>query len=313
MLSFILHILAAIMLVAGLYLVFSRNKETRSPWAWRLAAIGLVLLMVIEAVTIIPTGYVGVRSVFGQYKEEMSAPGIGFKVPFVEKVNAVSTKLSDKRHESKIYGDTSEKTPVYAENVTVTYAINPQKAVWIYSNVSNADNLITGDVVDSAVRDAMNTLPNDKVTIRSYIEPVAKEHLTAALNEKYGEDVLTIYRVTIPNMDFDPEYNAAIAAKSNAAKEQETKAIENQTNIERAEAEKKTAIINAEKQAETAKIIAEGEAQAKLIQAEAEVKVNEMITTSLTDEVLKNKFYEKWNGVLPKVMGDEAVITNIGE
>ena len=58
---------------------------------------------------------------------------------------------------------------------------------------------------------------------------------------------------------------------------------------------------------------AEAEAEATRIAAEAEAAANKLIAESLTDEILKSKFYEKWDGKLPSVMGDNAVISNIGE
>ena len=49
------------------------------------------------------------------------------------------------------------------------------------------------------------------------------------------------------------------------------------------------------------------------IEAEATAKANKLLAESLTAEVLKNKFYEKWNGELPNVMGNNAIITDIAK
>lgn len=33
----------------------------------------------------------------------------------------------------------------------------------------------------------------------------------------------------------------------------------------------------------------------------------------MNDDVLQSKFYDKWNGELPQVMGENAVIADIGQ
>ena len=75
-----------------------------------------------------------------------------------------------------------------------------------------------------------------------------------------------------------------------------------------------TAIANeaiAKKEAETAeykKQKAELEGEAKVIEAQKEKEANELISKTLTDELLMEKFIEKWNGELPKVSGSENML-----
>lgn len=63
--------------------------------------------------------------------------------------------------------------------------------------------------------------------------------------------------------------------------------------------------------AETKRIAAEAEAEATLIDANAEAEANAKIRDSLSDAILKFKFYEIWDGKLPSVMGSDAVIADI--
>lgn len=140
------------------------------------------------------------------------------------------------------------------------------------------------------------------VTVRDKIEPAVKECLQQSLDEKYGEGTIYVHKVTINNMDFEDSYNEAIAAKSIAQQAYEKQKIENETAISKAEADKKVSITKAEATAE-----------AELIKAEAEAKANKLLEESLTDGILQSKFYDKWNGVLPSVMGENTVITDIGQ
>jgi regulator of protease activity HflC (stomatin/prohibitin superfamily) len=64
-----------------------------------------------------------------------------------------------------------------------------------------------------------------------------------------------------------------------------------------AEGDKKSAIIAAEAEAEVAKIKAEGQANAIKIEAEARAKGNDLISKSLTNEVLKNNQIEAFKAL----------------
>jgi hypothetical protein len=60
---------------------------------------------------------------------------------------------------------------------------------------------------------------------------------------------------------------------------------------------------------------AEADAQAKIIAAEAEAKANQILSDSLTDKLLKQQYYKKWDGKLPSIMGAGTTIvdaTSIG-
>ena len=107
-------------------------------------------------------------------------------------------------------------------------------------------------------------------------------------------------KVVINQMDFEESYNQAISEKSVALQQKQKQEIENQTAIAKAEADKKVAITNAEAEAEATRIAAQAQAEA-----------NKLLEESLTDGILKSKFYDKWNGELPDVMGDGTVITDI--
>jgi regulator of protease activity HflC (stomatin/prohibitin superfamily) len=49
---------------------------------------------------------------------------------------------------------------------------------------------------------------------------------------------------------------------------------------------------------------AEAEAKALIMIAEAQAKANQILSESLTEEVLKQMYYEKWDGKLPNVVGE---------
>ena len=292
-----------------------RYNETVKPvkkTAWMaLILVGILMFIFGNAFVIIPTGYTGVRVTFGQINEVPAPNGLNFKTPFVEKIVAVNNKQQDKTFSSEVWGETIEKTPVYATDVVVSYMVMAEKSAWLYQHVTDVDNLVDAKLVASAVKAAMVELSVENVTNRSHIEPLVLKKLNVSLTEKYGENAVVAVKVIINNMDFEASYNEAIAAKSIAAQNQQRIEIENQTAIKKAEADKQVALMNAEAAAEAKKIEAEAAAQALLIQAEAEAEANRKLAESLTDEVIQNKTIEKWDGKLPTVTGDGGAIIDI--
>lgn len=262
--------------------------------------IGLLLFTFGLSFAIVPTGYTGVRTTFGQISEEVVPHGFNMKVPFAQSIILVNNKQQDITLDAQVWGESIEKTPVYASNITITYQINSDKSAWIYSNISDTKKLITQDIVASAIKSSMVELPVEEVTVRSKIEPMVKENLAKSIDEKYGEGTIEILKVVINQMDFEDSYNQAIAAKSIAQQEQAKQEIENATAVAKAEADKKVAITNAEAKAESIRIAAEAEAEA-----------NKLLEESLTDAVLQNRFYDTWDGKLPQVVGSNDMLIDI--
>ena len=75
-----------------------------------------------------------------------------------------------------------------------------------------------------------------------------------------------------------------------------------QQKLLKAETEKQTAITNAQAEAEALKI-----------KAEAEAKANDIISESLTQEIINYNKIEKWNGELPQVTGNASTLIDFTE
>jgi len=268
-------------------------------------ALGVALLLVLVVVCnlhIIPTGYTGVKTTFGQIRTEPLPNGQLFiTIPFVEKIENVNNKQQEYKVETKVWGETNDKTPVFAENISVTYNISPQKSAWIYANISDyTKNLLTQSLIASALKAAMVELGPDQVTNRAMIEPLAMRKLQESLDEKYDEGTIYIHKVIINNMDFEDVYNQAIQQKSLAIQEQKRIEIENQTAISKAEADKKVSILKAEAEAEKIRIAAEAEADA-----------NTLIQESLAPELIEIRKIEAWDGKLPVFTGSVTPFIDI--
>ena len=262
------------------------------------------IVILCSSIAIIPTGYTGVRVTFGQVSDAVVPNGFNWKIPFVQSIIQVNNKQQDITFSNVISAETNERNEVYFSGVTVTYSISAEKSSWIYSHVSDyKNNLVSESLVGSALKSVSKTLTPTDVTSRTILEPLVKESVQESLDEKYGEGVVVINKIVISNATFDEEYNEKIAQKQQAQMAYETQQIENQTAIEKAEADAKVKLTEAEANAEALKI-----------EAEAEAEANELLTESLTDEVIRNKTIEAWNGELPKVItsGSSSTMVEIG-
>ena len=262
----------------------------------------LFVLIIIMNTYVIPTGYTGVLIRFGQIDERpVKTGGLVFTTPLIESIRKVNNKQQDFYVGNKIWGEASDKTPVYASGITVTYQIAADRSTWIYSNVSDYRNLITEGLITSAVKSAMIEFCPADVTNRTKIEPSVLVKLAASLAEKYGEGTVSVCKVIIGDMDFEEKYTKAIQAKSIAVQDHARAEIENRTALAKAEAEKRAAILKAEADAEKIRIA-----------AEAQAKANQLISESLSTELIELRKIEAWDGKLPSVVGSGTLL-GIGE
>ena len=265
---------------------------------WIIAAGVLVLIALLAAssFTIIPTGYTGVRTTFGQIDKTTLQNGFNWKIPFIQSIELVNNKQQDIDYNGQIWSETADRTAIYYDGVSVTYQINPQMSAWIYANVADYKNsLVNTNIVSSAIKASSKNLTDVDATNRGIIEPMVLENLQKSLDEKYEPGTIIINKVVISNVDFDESYNDAIAEKQRAQIEAQRQAIENERAIAKAEAD-----------AKVKKTEAQAEADALLIRAEAEAEANEILQKSLSDEILRQMFIDKWNGKLPTYMSGDS-------
>ena len=79
-----------------------------------LFAVIIVLVLAVCSFHIIPTS-------FGQIQKTTIQSGkLNFCIPFVQSIHKVNNKQQDKHIEAQVWGEASDKTPVYAADVIVT-------------------------------------------------------------------------------------------------------------------------------------------------------------------------------------------------
>jgi regulator of protease activity HflC (stomatin/prohibitin superfamily) len=101
--------------------------------------------------------------------------------------------------------------------------------------------------------------------------------------------------------------NISDAVPDTATAEAIQNVINAQNKLQQATIEKQTA----EQEAEKRIVEAKGKAESVRIEAEAQAKANELLEHSLTDNIVKNKAIEKWDGKMPQVNGGGNMMFNI--
>lgn len=279
--------------------------------------IGMVVVIVALSVRVIPTNHTGVKVTFSQVDENPVNSGFELVIPFAQEIKQVDNRLTKVTLDEKCYSETISQTIIYYENIEVTYQIPSESSVWIYSNVPNyKKELINGQILSSAIKASSVKFKDEEATNRGLIEPEIVVQLQKACDERYGENRVRIVSAVVGNVDFTEEYNEALQAKNLANLAIQTQTAENQKAKEKAENEREIAKIQAEAEAEQKKIQAEAEAEQQKIQAEAEAEsvyilaqkqaaANKLLAQSLSDDILRQKFYEVWDGKLPQYVGGE--------
>lgn len=135
------------------------------------------------------------------------------------------------------------------------------------------------------------------------------EDLYGPTKEKFFEDVQSLVRQDLQDLGIIIEriylvgnlhFPETIVNALNAKIEATQRAEQRENELRESEAEAKKQIARAQ-----------GDAQSALIQAKAQAKSNTIIAKSLTPELVYWLALQKWNGILPNVVGDNKMLLPI--
>lgn len=242
-------------------------------------AIILVIGMIVffASTTIVPTGHIGVVTLYSKVQDKYLDAGFHFVKPFVEDVHSVDIRTQ--KYSNTVEGSAKDLQIV---NITmsINYQIKPEKVTELYAKVGeNYSDIILNPALQSSLKASMAQFTSEEmITKRAEVSNT----ITKELNERL-EEYFLISAVNLENIDFTDEYNKAIEAKT--------------TNQQKAEAEKA--------QLEIVKV----QNEQKINTAEAEAKVRELQSQSVTEKSLEQlrleiqrEMVKKWDGKYPTTM-----------
>lgn len=272
----------------------------------KIAALGLVVTA-LAACSKVPSGHVGVKvyllgSSKGVDTEEL---GVGrywigmneelFLFPTYTQ-NYTWTKAPDETgtEDESITFQTMEGMSVNAD-MGISYHINPEKVTDIFQKYRKGVSEITDIYLRNMVRDAL-VLEASKLPVESVYGP-GKAALIEAVQKRVQDQVAEIGIVIekiywIGDVRLPPVVVERIDQK-NAATQM---AQQRQNEVAQAKAE-------AQKKIEEAR----GEAESTLLKAKAQAEANRELAASITPELVQYRALDKWDGVLPRMTGSNAV------
>ena len=242
--------------------------------------IGLIIFF--ASTTIVPTGHIGVVTLYSKVQDRHLDAGFHFISPFVEDVHDVDIRTQ--KYSNTVEGSAKDLQIV---NITlsINYQIRPDKASQLYAEVGeNYTDIVLNPALQSGLKASMAKFAAEEmVTKRSEVATSITEELNTRLEEYF-----IISAVNIENIGFTEEFNAAVEAKT--------------TNQQKAEAEKA--------QLEIIKV----QNEQKINTAEAEAQIRELQSESVTEQSLEQlrlenqkAMIEKWNGQLPTYMLNDNI------
>ena len=212
--------------------------------------------------------------------------GTNFDLWFITAYTKYDTKVQNVEIETAAYSSDAQTMNVL---MTLQYQIMPDKVTDIatqYGTLEVLQGRIQSVVVEKTKAVLSSHKAMDIIANRASISPEVEEAVKQAVNEYY---FVSITAVVITNIDFSDSFEKAVEDKMVAEQTKLKADYDNETKIAKAEAD----------------------AKALKIQAEAQAEANRLLTQSLTEQVLESKFYDKWDGKLPQVMGEGSAILDI--
>lgn len=269
-----------------------------------LAVIGGACLLGIGALTcveIVTPGFRGVVTRLGTVQEHPMGEGLNIKWPWdtVEEWSVQVQKL-----DATCIAGSSDLQTIHTV-VSVNYRLLPDATPRIRRELSVAyeDNVIKPSLQESVkaviAKFQAAELLEKRAEVRHDMEQVIQAKLDTLLPNS-----IQISALNIENFSFEESFNRAIESKQVA--EQEAQRAHNEVARERAEADKQ--IEAARGRAESRKLEALAMAEATRVEAEARARAITMESDALrgNPDILKLRLVERWNGVMPQVMGGDT-------
>ena len=245
---------------------------------WIMACLTFIgILMISSCFCIVESGEVGIRIHLGKVSNHTTSEGINVKMPMIETIEKMNIRVQ----KIAVTTDSSSKDLQDVNmSLVVNYHIDKEQAVKLYKTVGKGyEQVILTPAIEEGIKAVTSQYTAEDLIIRrSEVSEKCREELEKKVS-KYG---LVVNDFNITNFAFSEEFSKAIEEKQVA--EQKVLTAKQELEKERIEAEK------------------------KIVKAEAEKQANELKERSLTDNIIKEKFIEKWNGELPKVTSSSSIM-----
>lgn len=236
------------------------------------------IITLFSSFAVVKSGEVGLRVRFGKVVDTSIKEGINFKIPFIEKIEKVNIKVQKAELETE---SSSKDLQTITTQLAVNYKVDGEEASSLFKNVGNSyeETILTPAIQESIKAIISEYTAEQTITLRNEVSDKCLEEIQTKV-KKYG---IIITDFNIIDLDFSYAYNQAIEEKQVAEQK----------------------VLTAQQELQKTKI----EAEKKIVEAEATKKANELLNQTLTNEVIKKQFIEKWNGQLPSTYAGNDILS----
>jgi regulator of protease activity HflC (stomatin/prohibitin superfamily) len=234
----------------------------------------------------------------GGVRQESLDPGIHWIVPFVEQVRTYPISrqtytMSATQDEGAVARDdsirarTNDGQEVFIE-ASVIFSVDPSNIIPLHITWQSryTDELVR-PTVRGIIRDVASQFGVEEIV--STQRGVLEAEITTLMEQKFRENNLILVDFVLRDIHFSEEYALAVEQKQIA--EQQAQQAKFVVESKKQEAEQARQV--AQGAADAAVIAAKGEAEARLIQAQAEAQANQLLSQSLTPELVQYQYVLK--------------------
>ncbi len=232
------------------------------------------------------------------YRLQPLGPGLHWITPFFESVQPYSVArqtytMATSTAEGQVAGDdsiearTKDGQQVYID-ASVIYSIDPVHVIDLHIAWQGRfqDNVVR-PVSRAAIRDAVSQFGVEEIVSTKRAE--LEQMITDTIKEGLTANNLIMVDFLLRTIRFSDQYAQAVEQKQIA----EQQALQAQLVVQQKKQEAEQARQVAQGQADAAVIAAKGAADARVIQAQAEAQANDLLTKSLTPELLQYQYILK--------------------
>lgn len=263
----------------------------------------IIIFLLTSAFVIVESGHVGVIRTLGAVQPQPLSEGIHFKKPFIDKIEQIDIRLTKAIAKSQAASKDLQKV---STQVTLQYSLVGAVAPLTYQKIGNR-SIVASTLIEPAIQESVKAitaqynaeqLVTQRAEVKLQIQEAINKFIDITLKEKGVVNSLRIANVAITDFDFSDEFNRAIELKVKAEQEalqalnEKTRRV---TQAEAAAAEKELAA-----DATAYEIEAASRARADAIEREAKALKN-------NPQLIQLRIAEKWDGILPKFSGANAV------
>jgi len=289
----------------------SRNRLRPGSSQRRLIVIGLVALLAViiafNGFFTVDQGYRGVHLRLGAVVGIVE-PGLGFKVPFIDRVVMLRTQTNSKVYDQM---EAYSRDQQLAElRMSVTYRLAPNAVDEIYATFGSEEGMVTR-LIDRRVNELARTVFGQFNAVEAIQQRGSlNQQIFDSVLEAIDNPAVIIESVQVEDVAFSVAYEQSVEARMMAevevqrrSQELEQQIIQAQIVVTQAQGDADARVAQAKAQAEATRLAGDAEASAIRAKGEALREAPELIALTTA---------ENWDGVLPTTMLPGGTVPFLG-